>query len=101
MPNSARILSETARSRPQERNLRQEPALSRRPATWRFPHCLERAEDLAGTGIAIVIWASAAFAGYERIRKLVEHGHTTGIGIGIAGAAIGILGNQARPATSW
>jgi cation diffusion facilitator family transporter len=68
--------------------------LSRRPPTERFPYGLERAEDLAGIGIAIVIWASAAFAGYESIRKLIEHGHTTHIGVGIAGAAIGIVGNQ-------
>jgi divalent metal cation (Fe/Co/Zn/Cd) transporter len=36
--------------------------LSRRPATERYPYRLERAEDLAGIGIAVVIWASAAFA---------------------------------------
>ncbi len=68
--------------------------LSRRPATERYPYGLERAEDLAGIGIAIVIWASAAFAGYESIRKLVGHGHTAHVGAGIAAAAIGILGNQ-------
>ena len=54
----------------------------------------ERAEDLAGIGIAIVIWASAAFAGVESVRKLIEHGHTTDVGWGIVGAVIGILGNQ-------
>lgn len=50
---------------------------------------------LAGVGIAVVIWASAAFAGYESIRKLIEHGHTSFVGPGIAGAVIGIVGNQA------
>ena len=69
--------------------------LSRRPATDRYPYGLERAEDLAGIGIAVVIWASAAFAGYESIRKLIGHGHTTHIGAGIAGAIIGIAGNLA------
>jgi cation diffusion facilitator family transporter len=68
--------------------------LSRRPPTERYPYGLERAEDLAGIGIAVVIWASAAFAGYESIRKLIEHGHTTHVAVGIAGAAIGIIGNQ-------
>ncbi len=68
--------------------------LSRRPPTERYPYGLERAEDLAGIGIAVVIWASAVFAGYESIRKLVEHGHTTDVGAGIAGAVIGIIGNQ-------
>jgi cation diffusion facilitator family transporter len=68
--------------------------LSKRPASERYPYGLERAEDLAGIGIAVVIWASAAFAGLESIRKLVEHGHTTDVGWGIGGAVIGILGNQ-------
>jgi cation diffusion facilitator family transporter len=69
--------------------------LSKRPASERYPYGLERAEDLAGIGIAAVIWASAAFAGIESVRKLLEHGHTTDVGWGIAGAAIGIVGNQA------
>jgi len=68
--------------------------LSRRPPTERYPYGLERAEDLAGIGIAVVIWASAAFAGYESIHKLIGHGHTTHVGAGIAGAVIGIVGNQ-------
>ena len=69
-------------------------SLSRRPPAERYPYGMERAEDLAGIGIAVVIWASAAFAGYESIRKLVEHGHTSHIAAGIAGAALGIVGNQ-------
>jgi cation diffusion facilitator family transporter len=68
--------------------------LSRRPATERYPYGLERAEDLAGVGIAVVIWVSAAFAGFESIRKLIEHGHTAHVGAGIVGAALGIAGNQ-------
>ena len=43
--------------------------LSRRGPTERYPYGLDRAEDLAGIGIAVVIWASAAFAGYESIRS--------------------------------
>jgi divalent metal cation (Fe/Co/Zn/Cd) transporter len=42
-----------------------------------------------------VIWASAAFAGYESARKLADHGHTAHVGVGIAAAVVGILGNQA------
>jgi cation diffusion facilitator family transporter len=68
--------------------------LSRKPPTEKYPYGLERAEDLAGVGIAVVIWASAAFAGYESVRKLIEHGHTSHVGLGIAGAVIGIAGNQ-------
>ena len=68
--------------------------LSRKPPTERYPYGLERAEDLAGIGIAVVIWASAAFAGYESIRKLLAHGGTSHVALGIAGAALGIVGNQ-------
>ena len=68
--------------------------LSRQPPTERYPYGLERAEDLAGVGIAVVIWASAAFAGYESVRKLIEHGHTAHVGAGIAAAVLGIAGNQ-------
>lgn len=68
--------------------------LSRRVPTERYPYGLERAEDLAGIGIAMVIWVSAGFAGYESVRKLIEHGHTAHVGAGIAGALLGIVGNQ-------
>lgn len=68
--------------------------LSRRAPTEKYPYGMERAEDLAGVGIAVVIWASAAFAGYESIRKLIGHGHTAFVGAGIAGAVVGIIGNQ-------
>ena len=68
--------------------------LSRRGPTERYPYGLDRAEDLAGIGIAVVIWVSAAFAGYESIRKLVDHGTTSHVTLGIAGAVLGIVGNQ-------
>src|SRR5450755_5099530 len=68
--------------------------LSRRGPTERYPYGLDRAEDLAGVGIALVIWASAAFAGYESIRKLLAHGSTSHAALGICGAALGIVGNQ-------
>jgi cation diffusion facilitator family transporter len=68
--------------------------LSRRLPTEKYPYGLERAEDLAGVGIAVVIWASAAFAGFESVRKLLEHGRTSYVWAGIAGAVLGIVGNQ-------
>jgi cation diffusion facilitator family transporter len=68
--------------------------LSRRGPTERYPYGLDRAEDLAGIGIAVVIWASAVFAGYESIHKLFGHGTTSHVALGIAGAALGIVGNQ-------
>ena len=67
---------------------------SARSATARYPYGYERAEDVAGVGIAAVIWASAVVAGYESVRKLLEHGATHHVGWGIAGAAVGIVGNQ-------
>ena len=46
--------------------------LSRRVATQRYPYGWECAEDLAGLGVALVIGASAAFAGVESIHKLLS-----------------------------
>jgi cation diffusion facilitator family transporter len=68
--------------------------VSRRPATAAYPYGYERAEDLAGLGVALAIWASAVFAGYVSVHKLAHHGHTTHLGLGMAAAAVGIAGNQ-------
>jgi cation diffusion facilitator family transporter len=68
--------------------------ISRKGPTDRYPYRLDRAEDLAGIGIAVVIWASAVFAGYQSVRKLVEHGATSHVALGIVAAALGIAGNQ-------
>lgn len=68
--------------------------VSRKVATERYPYGYERGEDLAGVGIAVVIWASAALAAAESLRKLLEHGSTSHLGWGIVGAAVGIAGNQ-------
>ena len=59
------------------------------PTGWNAPR------TWPAIGIAAVIWISAAFAGYESIRKLIGHGHTTHIAAGIVGAVLGIAGNQA------
>jgi cation diffusion facilitator family transporter len=68
--------------------------ISKRPPTAAYPYGYERAEDLAGLGVALVIWLSAVFAGYESYLKFVHNAGTAHVGIGIAGAAFGILGNQ-------
>jgi cation diffusion facilitator family transporter len=68
--------------------------ISKRQPTPGYPYGYERAEDLAGLGVVLVIWASAVFAGYVSVRKLIDNGATTQVGIGIAGAALGIVGNQ-------
>jgi len=67
---------------------------SRKAATAGHPYGYERAEDIAGIGVALVIWASAVVAGAESVAKLVRHGGTQHLGWGIAAAAIGIVGNQ-------
>lgn len=67
---------------------------SRQLPTERYPYGYERAEDLAGIGVALVIWSSAVVAGYESIEKLVNYGSTGHLGWGIAAAAVGIAGNQ-------
>ena len=69
--------------------------ISKRPASRSHPYGYERAEDLAGLGVALVIWLSAVFAGFESYRKLVGHGQTTDVWLGMAGAVLGIAGNQA------
>ena len=44
---------------------------------------------------SVVIWLSAVFAGYASYHKLIAHGTTTDVPVGMAGAALGIIGNQA------
>lgn len=68
--------------------------VSKRKPSPSYPYGYERAEDLAGLGIALLIWASAALAGVESYRKLVGQQPTTLVGLGMAGAALGIVGNQ-------
>jgi cation diffusion facilitator family transporter len=66
---------------------------SRKIPSKRHPYGYERAEDLAGIGVALVIWASAIVAGVESVTKLLDHGGTADLGWGIAAAAVGIAGN--------
>ncbi len=68
--------------------------LSQRQPSRHYPYGFERAEDLAGLGVALVIWASAAFAGYQSYEKLVSHAPTTNVWVGMMGAVLGIAGNQ-------
>lgn len=69
--------------------------VSRRAPTPRHPYGYERAEDLAGLGVAAVIWASAVFAGYESYEKLISHAGTMHVGAGFAAGAVGLVGNLA------
>ena len=69
--------------------------VSKRSATRAYPYGYERAENLAGLGVALVIWASAVFAGYESYHKLIHHTPTTSVPLGMAAAVLGMAGNQA------
>lgn len=69
--------------------------VSKRPASHGHPYGYDRAEDIAGIGVALAIWGSAVFAGIESARKLVDHSTTVHVGWGMAAAAVGIVGNQA------
>jgi cation diffusion facilitator family transporter len=68
--------------------------VSRRPASDRYPYGYERAEDLAGVGVAAMIWASALLAGWASYRKLVSHGTTQHLALGMAAAVVGIVANR-------
>ncbi len=69
--------------------------VSKRRPTAGYPYGNERAEDLAGLGVALVIWASAAFAGYQSYQKLIADTETTHMTAGMAAAVIGMVGNFA------
>jgi cation diffusion facilitator family transporter len=68
--------------------------ISKRSATPTHPYGWDRAEDIAGLGVALVIWMSAAFTAVVSIHKLLTHGTTTHLGYGVAAAFAGIVGNQ-------
>jgi cation diffusion facilitator family transporter len=68
--------------------------LGQRAATNRYTYGFGRAEDLAGVFIVLMIAASAALAGYESVRRLVE-GSTIGHPWVVMGAGlIGFVGNE-------
>jgi len=69
--------------------------MSKKAATPRYPYGYQRAEDLAGLGVALVIWISALFAGYESVLKLINGTGTRSLTLGIGAAALGIVGNLA------
>jgi cation diffusion facilitator family transporter len=67
--------------------------VSKKVPTERYPYGYERAEDVAGLGVALVIWLSAGLAAFESYRKLVSGAGTSNLGLGMAAAVIGIAGN--------
>lgn len=68
--------------------------LSRRPPSRRFTYGLGRAEDLAGVFIVLVIAASAVFAGWEAVSRLLNPATVDHVGWVAAAGVIGFVGNE-------
>lgn len=68
--------------------------ISKRQPSKRYPYGYERAEDLAGLGVALVIWGSAVFAGVQSYQKLTHNSGTNHLVPGMVAAVIGVIGNQ-------
>lgn len=68
--------------------------LGRRAATRRFTYGLGRAEDLAGVIVVLIIAGSAAAAGYESIRRLIEPQPVSHLWVVAIAGVIGFAGNE-------
>ncbi|GAA3205859.1 cation diffusion facilitator family transporter [Nonomuraea helvata] len=69
-------------------------SLGRRAATRRFTYGYGRAEDLAGIAIVLLIAASAAFAGYEAVIRLLNPQDVRAVGWVAGAALVGFAGNE-------
>ncbi len=68
--------------------------IGRRPPTRRYTYGYRRAEDLAGVCIVLIMLASAALAGWESYRKLVNPEPVQNLPWVMVAAVIGFLGNE-------
>ncbi|MEU3619382.1 cation diffusion facilitator family transporter [Streptomyces sp. NPDC006872] len=68
--------------------------LGRRAATRRFTYGYGRAEDLAGIAIVLTIAASAAFAGWTAIDRLLDPRPVTHLPAVAMAALVGFAGNE-------
>ncbi|TMR17364.1 cation transporter [Nonomuraea turkmeniaca] len=68
--------------------------LGRRAANRRYTYGYGRAEDIAGIFIVLTIAGSAALAGYESIRRLIDPQEITNVGWVFAAGLIGFAGNE-------
>ncbi|MEE1754067.1 cation diffusion facilitator family transporter [Streptomyces sp. SP18CS02] len=68
--------------------------LGRRAATRRYTYGFGRAEDLAGVCVVLVIAASAAFAGYEAVRRLLDPQDVSHLPAVAAAGLVGFAGNE-------
>ncbi len=69
--------------------------LAKRGATRRFTYGLGRVEDLAGLAIIVTIAASAVFASYEAIRRLLHPQPVEMLWAVMLASVIGFVGNEA------
>ncbi|MFE1959300.1 cation diffusion facilitator family transporter [Streptomyces sp. NPDC059479] len=68
--------------------------LGRRAATRRYTYGYGRAEDLAGLAIVLTIAASAAFAAYQAVERLLDPRDISHLGIVAVAAVVGFIGNE-------
>ncbi|GGQ78945.1 cation efflux system protein [Streptomyces ruber] len=68
--------------------------LGRRAATRRFTYGYGRAEDLAGLVVVLTIAASAAFAGWTAVTRLLDPRPVDHVPVVAAAAVVGFLGNE-------
>ena len=69
-------------------------ALSRRPATRRFPYGYGRAEDLAGLFIAVVIAGTGVSVAWHSIQRLQDPPSLQHVWLVAAAGVIGAVGNE-------
>lgn len=67
--------------------------VSKKLPSQTHPYGYKRVEDIAGLGVAAVIFASAIFAGYQSYEKLIANTGTTNLVVGMVAAIIGMVGN--------
>jgi cation diffusion facilitator family transporter len=68
--------------------------VGRRPANRRYTYGYGRAEDVAGLAIVTMIALSAALAGWESVRKLMNPEPIGYVGWVIAASIVGFIGNE-------
>jgi cation diffusion facilitator family transporter len=68
--------------------------LGRRPPTPRYPYGYGRAEDVAGVVVVAVIAASAVFALWEAVDRLVNPVAVRHLGVVMAASLVGFAGNE-------
>lgn len=69
--------------------------LGRRAATAKYTYGYGRAEDLAGVFIVLMIAASAGFAGWESVQRLLDPQPVANLGWVMIAAIVGFAGNEA------